>query len=362
MALFKEEQMNIASVLQGLATFSWLIVIGIVILVVVRASRARAMKGAVSLIIGTVIFALVLTTVSAGLVFLQADQYGVVISAISPKGYRTEPLGPGLHWVVPFVENVKSYSIAKQTYTMATAASEGQVSGDDSIQCRTKDGQQVNIDASVIYSIDPLHLINLHITWQGRFEENVVRPVVRSAIRDAVSQYGVEEIVSTKRSELEANISSEIEKGLAANNLMMVDFLLRNIRFSDDYAKAVEQKQIAEQQALQAKFVVEQKKQEAEQVRQTAQGAADAVVIAANGEGQSIQIKAKAQAAAWAALAAVLKDHPEMLSYEYIQKIAPNLQVIYLPSNTPLLLPSINPSAQAAPTPTAPAIPPTSVP
>jgi regulator of protease activity HflC (stomatin/prohibitin superfamily) len=355
--------MNIASVLQGLATFSWLVVVGIIVLAVIRASRARPLKGAVSLVIGTVVFAVVLTTVSAGLVFLQADQYGIVISAIQPNGYRAQPLPPGLHWVVPFVENVKPYSIAKATYTMATTTGEGQVQGDDSIQARTKDGQQVYIDASVIYSIDPAHLINLHITWQGRFEENLVRPVARSAIRDAVSQYGVEEIVSTKRAELEKTITDQIEAGLKANNLVLDDFLLRNIRFSDEYAKAVEQKQIAEQQALQAQFVVQQKKQEAEQVRQTAQGAADAVVIAAQGEAQSIQIRATAQAAAWAALAAVLKDHPEMLTYEYIQKIAPNLQVIYLPTGTPLLLPSVNPTNAAIPTiPTVPTPVPTPAP
>jgi len=359
--------MNIASVLQGVATFSWLVVVGIIVLAVVRASRGRPLKGAVSIVIGVIIFAVLLTSVSAGLVFLQADQYGVVISAIQPNGYRTEPLAPGLHWVVPFVENVKDYSIAKQTYTMATASTEGTVAGDDSIQCRTKDGQQVFIDASVIYSIDPKFLINLHITWQGRYEDNVVRPVVRSAIRDAVSQYGVEEIVSTKRAELETTISDEIKQGLTANNLIMDDFLLRNIRFSDEYAAAVEQKQIAEQQALQAKFVVEQKKQEAEQVRQTAQGAADSVVIAANGEAQSIQIKAKAQAQAWAALGQVLQNNPEMLTYEYIQKIAPNLQVIYLPSGTPLLLPSTNPTTPpVVPTPTVapttPVVPPTPAP
>jgi regulator of protease activity HflC (stomatin/prohibitin superfamily) len=351
---------NIASVLQGLATFSWLVVVGIIVLSVVRASRARPVKKAVSLVIGTVVFSVLLTTLSAGLVFLQADQYGVVISAIQPQGYRTNPIGPGLHWVVPFVENVKPYSIAKQTYTMATATSEGNIQGDDSIQARTKDGQQVYLDASVIYSIDQSRLIELHISWQDRYEDNVIRPVVRSAIRDAVSQFGVEEIVSTKRNELETYISSEIKQGLNANNLVMDDFLLRNIRFSDEYAAAVEQKQIAEQQALQAKFVVEQKKQEAEQARQIAQGQADAVVIAAEGEAQSIEIKAKAQAQAWAALAEVLQNNPEMLTYEYIQKIAPNLQVIYLPSDTPLLLPSMVPTpvptaAPAEPTPVSPA-------
>jgi regulator of protease activity HflC (stomatin/prohibitin superfamily) len=335
--------MNIASMLQGLSTFSWLVVVGIVVLAVVRASRARPLKGAVSIVIGTAVFALLLTTLSAGLVFLQADQYGIVISALQPTGYRTTPLSPGLHWVVPFLENVKSYSIAKQTYTMATATGEGQVTGDDSIQARTKDGQQVFIDASVIYSIDPAHLVDLHITWQNRFEDNVVRPVTRSAIRDAVSQYGVEEIVSTRRSELEQTISTTIEQGLTANNLIMEDFLLRNIRFSDQYAAAVEQKQIAEQQALQAQFVVDQKKQEAEQARQVAQGAADAVVINAKGNAQAILLNAQAQAQANDVLSKSLT--PELLTYTYINKLAPNVQVMYLPSGTPLLLPSVAPSA-----------------
>jgi regulator of protease activity HflC (stomatin/prohibitin superfamily) len=337
--------MNISSVLQAIAAFSWIIVVGIVALVVIRANRARPLKGAASIVIGMIVVSIVLTAVSAGLVFLQADQVGIVISAFQPNGYRSQPMGPGLHWIIPFVENVKSYSISKQTYTMATSAGEGQVTGDDSIQCRTKDGQQVYIDASVIYSIDPARLVSLHITWQDRYEDLVVRPVVRASIRDAVSQYGVEEIVSTKRSELEQTISDEIKTGLTANDLIMVDFLLRNIRFSDEYAAAVEQKQIAEQQALQAQFVVQQKKQEAEQVRQTAQGAADAAVIAAQGEAQAIQLKAQAQAKAWAVLAEVLRGSPEMLTYEYIQKIAPNLQVIYLPSGTPLLLPAVTPGA-----------------
>jgi regulator of protease activity HflC (stomatin/prohibitin superfamily) len=333
--------MNIASVLQGLATFSWVLVVGIIILAVIRASRAKPLKGAVWMVVGTAIFSLALTAVSAGLVFLQADQYGIVISALQPTGYRTQPLSPGLHWVVPFLENVQPYSIAKQTYTMATTTGEGQVAGDDSIQARTKDGQQVFIDASVIYSIDPVNLVQLHITWQNRFQDNVVRPVARSAIRDAVSQYGVEEIVSTKRAELEQTISTSISQGLAANNLIMVDFLLRNIRFSDEYAAAVEQKQIAEQQALQAQFVVEQKKQEAEQARQEAQGKADAVVIAAQGDAQAILLKAQAQAQANDVLAKSLT--PDLLTYTYINKLAPNVQVMYLPSGTPLLLPSVTP-------------------
>jgi regulator of protease activity HflC (stomatin/prohibitin superfamily) len=177
----------------------------------------------------------------------------------------------------------------------------------------------------------------------------VVRPVTRAAIRDAVSQFGVEEIVSTKRGELEQAITDAIRAGLTENNLMMDDFLLRNIRFSDEYAAAVEQKQIAEQLALQAQFVVQQKKQEAEQARQVAQGQADAAVIAAQGEAQAILLKAQAQAQANDVLAKSLSQ--ELLTYTYINKLAPNVQVMYLPSGTPLLLPSVAPSATPSVTP-----------
>jgi regulator of protease activity HflC (stomatin/prohibitin superfamily) len=196
-----------------------------------------------------------LTGASAGLVFLQADEYGVVISALVPTGYRDQPIGPGLHWIVPFAESVRPYSIAKQTYTMSSATGEGQVAGDDSVQARTKDGQQVFIDASVIYGVDPTKIIQLHITWQDRYEDNLVRPTSRGIIRDVASQYGVEEIVSSKRAELEQTITDGLEKKLADNNLILVDFVLRDIHFSEEYATAVEQKQIAEQQAQQAVYV-----------------------------------------------------------------------------------------------------------
>ncbi len=332
--------MNIASVFQGIASFAWLAFAAVLAFTIVRATRQQPTRGLSSLVIILLAAALILTSVGAGMVFLQADQYGVVISAFQPKGYRSQPLGPGLHWIIPFFENVKTYSIAKQTYTMSSATSEGQTPGDDSIEARTKDGQQVYIDASVIYSIDPAHVIDMHIAWQDRYQDNVVRPVSRAAIRDAVSQYGVEEIVSTKRAELEQTITTAIQSGLSANNLSMDDFLLRNIRFSDEYAKAVEQKQIAEQQAQQAAYVVEQKKQEAEQARQVAQGQADAQVIAAKGAAQARVIQAQAEAEANQTLAQSLT--PQLLQYQYIVKLAPNVQTIYIPSGNQFILPLPN--------------------
>ena len=331
--------MNIALALQGLATFSWILVVGIIALTVVRASRGRPLKGSTSLIIVVLVFALAMTTVSAGLVFIQPDERGVVVSAVQEKGYRDTPLEPGLRWVIPFAENVRLYSISRQTYTMSIAAAEGDVAGDDSILARTKDGQEVIIDASVIYGIDPSKVINLHISWQSRYQNEVVRPLSRGIIRDMASQYGVEEIVSSKRIELVIRISSELEAKFGENDLLMIDFVLRNIHFSDEYAAAVEQKQIAEQTALQAGFIVEQKKQEAEQARQVAQGKADAVVIEATGNAEARLIEAEAESEALGYISAVIKGNPDLLNYQYISKLSPGIQVMIIPGESPFIYP-----------------------
>ena len=340
--------MNIANALKGIASFSWLLLIAVVVVTVVRAGRKQSVKGLTTLIIVLVAVAILLTSVGAGLVFVQPEERGIVISAIASGGYRQQAMEPGIHWIVPFFEYVERYPISRQSYTMSAQTGEGQIAGDDSIRVRTKDGQEVFIDASVIYQIDPAQVIEMHINWQGRYEDGVVRPVTRGIIRDAASQYGVEEIVSTKRGELENYITNELSGKLAENDMVLVDFVLRDIHFSTEYAAAVEQKQIAEQQALQAQFVVESKKQEAEQARQVAQGQADAAVISAKGAAEARLIQANAEAEANQTLAQSVT--PELGSYLYVVKLAPGVQTMILPGNNQFILPLPDTNSTTNPT------------
>jgi len=330
--------MGIQGILAIVSSVAWLGVIGAIVYLVTSIARGQKLGNSISLIIGGIVLAAVLSTAAAGTVFVETQQRGVVITAVGSGGIRPEPLESGLHWIIPVAEQVRIYDVSRQTYTMSATASEGTVSGDDSIQARTRDGQQVSFDASVIYQPDPLRIVALHQTWQDRYEDQVVRPLARGILRDMASQYGVEELVSTKRAELEQKITEEFTKKLAEQNLILIDFVLRNISFSEAYAQAVEQKQIAEQQAQQAQFVVEQRKQEAEQARQVAQGAADAVVIAAEADAKARVIQAQAEAEAMRAISAALAENPQLLTYQYIQKLAPGVQTIYLPSNQTYLL------------------------
>ena len=331
--------MQITVLVSALAAFSWLVVVAFLALAVMRTRQGKKSRGAVTGIIAGVIAGVVLSTVSAGLVFVQPQERGVVISAIAPDGYRREILQPGLRWVIPYAENVKTYPISKSTYTMSIAHLEGEIQGDDSIAARTSDGQEVYIDASIIFSLNPSEVLNVHIVWQDRYVDGLVRPTVRGIIRDAVSHYRVNEVYSTKRDELKLQIEDEMTIALRNNGLILSDFVLRNITFTDEYAASIEQKQIAEQLAQQAEYIVEQRFQEAEQARQVAEGTKDAAILAAEGRAESAVIEAKAEAEALQLIAEVLATNPQLLNYRYIEKLAPGVQVMLVPNDNPYILP-----------------------
>jgi len=343
--------MNLAGLFQGIATVAWLVFVGVLVLAFVRAGRNRPLKNATVTVLVTAVIAILSTFIAAGMVFIEPQERGVVISAISPKGYREEALEPGLQWILPFAERVVTYPISRQTYTMSIAPIEGQISGDDSIAARTSDGQEIYVDASIIFQIDPTQIINVHIRWQDRYTNELVRAQARGIIRDAVSQYGVEEVYSTRRLDMTNQVRDQMEVKLGENGLLLVDFVLRNITFSPEYAASIEQKQIAEQTAQQAVFVVEQKRQEAEQARQVAQGRADAAVIDARGIAEARIIEAEAEAQALAVISAIIRDNPDMLTYQYITKLSPSIQTMLLPSNSPFIFPfpELTPTATPVP-------------
>lgn len=330
--------MNVGAVVSAIATIAWIVAIVVIGIAVVRATRGQPFRGAIGLIIGSIAVALLATVIGASLVFVQPTDRGVVISALD-EGIRPNELQPGLNFVVPFLENVLHYPIERQTYTMSIAPQEGQIVGDDSVEARTSDGQVVRVDASVIFALDPSDVVNSHKKWQGRYVDNLIRPQARGIIRDAVSQFGIEEVYSTQRFALSALIDEALERSLAEGGLILHDFVLRNIAFSPEYAASVEQKQIAEQEAERAVFVVQQREQEAEQARATARGTRDAAIISAEGEAEARVIRAEAEKTALELLGAALAANPDLITFEYVQRLAPGIQVMLVPSDNPFLLP-----------------------
>ncbi len=333
--------MNLVNIVRFMAALSWLAVFAAIAIVIMRAARGTPMKSGNAIVIVVALVAILLNVAGAGLIFVQPNERGVVVT-IASGGVRQEALQPGLNWVIPYAENVVPYSISRNTYTMSIAPQEGQLIGDDSVEARTLDGQIVLVDASVIFSVNPGDVVDVHITWQDRYIDGLVRPFARGAIRDAVALFSIEEVYSTKRAELSSIIEDVLGQEFADNGLILVDFVLRNIAFSAEYSASVEQKQIAEQLAEQAIFVVQQAAEEANQAREVAQGLADAVVIRAAGAAEARLIEAAAEAEALALLGAALAANPDVLTLQYIEKLSPGIQVMLVPNDNPFLLPIPN--------------------
>jgi regulator of protease activity HflC (stomatin/prohibitin superfamily) len=258
---------------------------------------------------------------SLALVFVLPEQIAVVLSIISPGGLRPQPLRAGLHVIFPVLERAVRYTISWQTYTMAALPAEGGSLGDDSIRARSSDGQEVRLDSSLIFRIDQDQILAIHIDWQNRYIEDLIRPVMRGQVRTQASQFTLREINSDKRKDLELTLDRTFREHFAEKGFIVDQFLLRDITFVPEYAASIEQKQIA----LEGE---EQKKHEAQQLRNLAQGRADSTRIEAQAQAESIKLIGEA-----------LKDNPNVLTQLYIDKLSPNIRIMLLPNNAPLLLP-----------------------
>ncbi len=323
----------------------WALIIGLglyVFYVMTLRSQRRDAKINVFIVLVLLIGGVGLNTVGAGLVFIDQTEAGVVVSPLTPGGVRPDPLMPGIHWIVPFIESVDRFSTTKQEYTMSGTISEGAIQGNDAVEARTSDGQQVFIDATVRYYADPARVVDLRRTWlsQDRYVAAFVRPTTRNVIYNTASRYKVEEIYGVKRTELQQAIQEQLIAEFSKQGLVLDALQLRNVTFTAEYSQSVEQKQIAQQQAEQAKLLVQKAQQEAEQLRAKAKGEADAVAERARGDAEAVVTKATADAEALRLIADALKTNPDLLTYTYIQKLAPNVGLILLPSsgNNPFIL------------------------
>lgn len=341
---------NLDVLLSLAARVSWAFFIIYALVVLVRSAQEHGIRRAgLELLTYRVLLPLLLpvavTLLSMSVVFVQPQQVGVVVSILVPGGVRPESLPAGLHLIIPFLEYDTTYPISWQTYTMSSRPTEGDQIGDDSIRARTSDGQEVLIDTSVIFRVDGEQAVSIYRLWQDRYTSDFVRPVMRGFVRRQVSQFTVEEVNSSARKDLEQLLDRLLDDEFADKGFILDQFLLRDITFTDTYADAVENKQAA----LEG---IEQAQNEAQQRINIATGNASAIEIEAGGRANAIKLEAEAQAEALKLIAEALETNEQLLTYSYIEKLTPNIEVMLLPADAPFLFPLPELGQQDSMTPT----------
>ncbi len=219
---------------------------------------------------------------------------------------------PGFYILIPFVETAYEYDIKVQTYTMSSTQWEGEIKGDDSLKALTSDGQIVYLDLTVRYHPNVKKLINLHKEIGIGYALKVVRPQIRSFSRLTISKYPVTDVYSSKRELIQDEIYKKIKKSFEENYIVLDEILLRDIRFSPDFQKAIERKQIAQQEVKRMGYL-----------KQVASIEAEKKVIEAEGEAKALRVKGSA-----------LASNPALIQFEYVQKLAPTVQTIITDGKT----------------------------
>jgi regulator of protease activity HflC (stomatin/prohibitin superfamily) len=214
--------------------------------------------------------------------------------------------GEGLTVLVPFMQSATMYDVRTATYTMSRTANEGQVQGDDSVPALTSDGQRVDLDVSILFHPDPNHIAELHRLIGPDYEAKIVRPAGRSVARTAVAKYTVIDVYGAKRTALQEEIASDLKALFEKSFIILDSLLVRNVDFTPEFKQAIEQKQIAQQDAERKKYELEKEKIEKERK-----------VIEAEGDAEAIRLRGEA-----------LSRNPALIQYEYVQKITPGVQTI----------------------------------
>jgi regulator of protease activity HflC (stomatin/prohibitin superfamily) len=302
--------------------------------VVLGASQGRPVRSNILLAAVGLVAGLIFSVVSQGILIVQPGEVAVVFNTLS--GDLTEPRGPGTHIVVPVVNTATIYPTVQQNFDMGNSGT-GQGASDEPVQARTQDGQEISLDVSILYGVSGVEANTVHARWRDRYEPDFVRPTARSLVRDVVSGFRAVEIYGSARGEMESLMEERMAARMAEEGLVLTDLLVRDITFSAEFASSIERAQIAEQDAQQARFRVQQRVQEADQARAVAQGERDAAIARAEGEAQSIILRAQAEAESLRLVSEQIAANPALIQYQYIQQLADNINLALVPSNSPFL-------------------------
>ncbi|MFN3267164.1 MAG: SPFH domain-containing protein [Deinococcales bacterium] len=276
--------------------------------------------------VGTIVLVLgiVVSIAAAALVSVPVGSVGVVLNRFS--GLKPEALQPGTHFVLPGVESVVFYNTRLQELTLSRRG-EGGADRDESIQALSREGLEISADVTVQYQIIAAKAPKIHQEIGIGFENVVIRPQMRSEVRNGIGSFNAAELISTKRKELEVSIIKSLESQFAKVNIELKAVLLRELRIPESVAKAIEEKQTAEQRVQ-----TEKNNREAERIR------ADTVVVKASGDAKAAVARAEGEAKALRLRAEALKQNPQLIQLTLAEKLAPSIQTIMVPSSGNFLL------------------------
>ena len=214
------------------------------------------------------VFAILTIVMFSGCAIVDAGEKGVIVEL--GKVDMEKILGEGPHIINPFITRVKMMDCQLQKNEFPCDAA-------------TKDLQTVNTTVAVNWKLDgsKVNIIYQSIGSLGEVVRDVINPAVNEVVKAASAKQNAESIL-TERETLKKTIDDALKVRLAPYGVIVDNVSLINFTFSTDFQRAIEEKQIAEQNAKKALYVAKQ-----------AEAEAQGVINKARGDAESFRLKAQ---------------------------------------------------------------------
>jgi prohibitin 1 len=220
-------------------------------------------KDAINLLslIGGLLVTIVILAAFNAYVIITPGQAGVLsVLGKAKDGVLLE----GLHFKPPFVSSVDIYDVTVQKFEVPAQSS-------------TKDLQDLSASFAINFRLDPTQVVVIRRT-QGTLQNivaKIIAPQTQESFKIAAAKRTVEEAI-TRRSELKEDFDNALSTRLEKYGILVLDTSVVDLNFSPEFARAVEDKQIAEQRAQRAVYITQEAEQQAQAEVNRAKGKAEA--------------------------------------------------------------------------------------
>ena len=226
-----------------------------------------------------------------------STEVGVRTKKMFGAGIDPHIYPPGAtYFFTPFLSDWATFDIKLQNLEMTSAANRGDRQGDDAIEFKTTDGNDIRVNVTVAWRIEPEkapHLLQKVGRSTGEIKEKLVRPACRTYVRDVLNELHSEEFyVSEKRFQKAQKALEKLRTELGPEGIVVEQMLLGEHTFNPEYQKVIQDRKLAEQNAERLKSEAQAAEAEAQRNLEKAKGDVQAQVAKSKGEAEQIRISA----------------------------------------------------------------------
>lgn len=177
---------------------------------------------------------------------VEGGKRAVVFDRLS--GVQQKVIGEGTHFVIPWLQKPIIYDVRTKPKTIATTTG-------------SKDLQNVSLTLRVLHRPEVNNLPKIYQSLGLDYDERVLPAIGNEILKSIVAQFDAAELI-TQREVVSARIRQELSRRAEEFSIRLEDVSITHMTFGREFTKAVEQKQIAQQDAERAKYLVDRAEQE----------------------------------------------------------------------------------------------------